>query len=596
MNPNQSPKLRPKELLSKITHVASLLNESSFSESESDHVNALSRVFENFTLELQEMISKESIVANSFEKSFMNEQVEVYAVGKQGGFLAELSNELRIPLNEVLDRINAIKADELDAQQLQQLQTLRSQSYSLIGFIDELTEYSRLVLGQEQFANIDFNFHRLMGDVVFLSKTLIVQKNVSLEFVMDSMVPEVLVGDPAKLSQVLLNILGRIIKSVDEGQIHFEVRLKKKTEDKFYLEFTISDNGVGIEAKALPFIFDAFPPAGIRKPDAYKGSGLRLGIVKQIVSHLDGDISVKSKVGEGTTFTFCLPYIAGDKTRLLKNDTAREYLQDAAKLIRGTRVLVFEDNPINQRFITQRLKKWGCPVFVTDDGVHGLAHLEKKGIDLILMDLNMPVMSGLEITECIRNHTSPTIKQLPIIALTADFTIQDKEKSEAHGINDYLLKPYSPDELLLKMLANKNKTALESRLSEPVAIMYATKIKKPKVYKLDPIFKDCMGQMDLVVELVRLYKQNALEFIGETKFQLMQKDFESLEFSVHKMKSGLAMMRTNELLDIVEQMQKCCKSDRDLKHLNFLYQCFVTQYPITQSKIDAEVKRLQKKK
>ncbi|QCX00077.1 response regulator [Aggregatimonas sangjinii] len=583
--------MRPKELLSKITHVASLLNEFSVAESDSDEADALSRAFENFTEQLEAIIAAESIVANSSTETLNAEKEEVYSRSMEGLSVADIREKLSTHLKKVLNFTDPINADEPDTPRLQRAQMLKSESNSLIEFIDELTEYSKLVLGQEKFANIDFNFHRLMGDVVFLSKTLIVQKNVSLEFVMDSAVPEVLVGDPAKLSQVLLKLLSWTMKCVDEGAIHFEVRLKKKTKDKLFLEFTISDNGIGVEAKAVPFLFDAFPPAGTSKSDALKGSGLGLAIVKQIVTHLDGAVSA----GVGTTFKCCLPYTAGDKGKLRKNDTAREYLLEAAKLIKGTRILVFEDNPINQRFIRQRLKKWDCPVFVTDDGIYGLNLLEEQKIDMILMDLNMPVMSGLEITERIRSHASPSIRQLPIIALTADFTIQDKKKSEAHGINDYLLKPYSPDGLLLKLLANKNKTELKSKLSEPIAATYAAKIKKPKVFNLDPIFKDCMGQMDLVIELVRLYRQNALEFIGETKFQLLQKDFQPLEFSLHKMKSGLAMMRTNDLLDIVEQMQKCCKSDRDLKHLNFLYGCFVTQYPITQSKIDSEVKRLQKK-
>lgn len=587
--------MKPKDLLSKISHVESLLNEFSYEELHSDQAATLRQAFENFTLPLENILAEDSIAADNASQQAIKENRKADGRNQDGLLIANVSHELRTPLNEIIDFTALLKEEELNEVQLERVNALQTASHSLIEFSNELLEYSKLAAGLEQFKSINFNFYWLLRDVVYLCKTLIVRENVSLELVIDPAIPEVLIGDPAKLSQVLLNLLGKAIKFVDEGQIHLNILLRNKTEDSLYIEFTIADNGIGIAAEQLPFIFDLFRQAGSDNASAYGRTGLGLGIVKQIVTQLDGKIAVASNLGKGTTFKCCLPYAAGDKTKLRKNDTAKEYLQDAAKLIKGTRILVFEDNPINQRFIAQRLKKWGCPVFVTENGEYGLSLLDKQDIDLILMDLRMPGMSGLEITERIRKHKSPAIRQLPIIALTADFSIQDKEKSEMHGINDYLLKPYSPDELLLKLFANKNKMESKSKLSAPAPAVGPAENAKSEIFSLDPIFEDCMEQMELLEELVRLYKQNAIEFIGETKFQLQRKDFEAMEFSLHKMKSGLAMMRTNELLALVEQMQSCCKSDRDLKHLNFLYASFVTQYHITQEKIESEVVRLQKK-
>ena len=579
--------MKPKQLFSKISLVESLLDDVSFKQLNSEPVTALKFAFKKFTLQVSEAVAEESVAEG-------HHSTEAFPQNSNVLLVANATQDLRNPLNEIISFTDLLREDTIDPEQMGRINAFRSASHSLLEVIDELSEYAKLSRGLEQFKSINFNFYRLVRDVDYLCQTLIVKKNVTLELVIDTTIPEVLVGDPSRLSQVLLNLIGNIIKFIDEGQILLNVILEKKTDDKLIIAFTISINGFGIAAEQLPFIFDFYRQSGGGADVASnEATGLGLSVVKEIITQLGGDIAVADDTAKCTTVTCYLPYIVGDKAKLRKNDTEKEYLQDAAKMVQGARVLVFEDNPINQLFVKQRLKKWGCTVFVTEDGAYGLDLLEEQEIDIILMDLNMPVMSGLEITECIRKHERKAIRALPIIALTADFTVQDKEKSEMHGINDYLLKPYSPDELLLKLIANKNSIGNVSNLSDPIPSAISIKIEEPDVFSLDQTYTDCMEEIVLVEELVRLYKQNTLEFIGEIKYHLMQKDFETLDFSLHKMKSGLALMRTNDLLTIVEQMQNCSKTDRDLKHLDFLYACFVAEYPKTLSKIDSEVKRLQ---
>ena len=586
--------MKPKELLSWISRVDSLLSEFSFEELPSTEASILKDSFDSFKQQLEDTIAGNGISEGKLlPKPDSSESLG--DVNREAALIANVSHELRTPLNGIIGFADLLKENSLNETQLMHVNAIQSASSSMMDIVSELLEYSKLSAGQEVFEAVHFNFYRLLRDVIFLGKTLIVQKNVLLEMAIDPAIPEILIGDPTKLSQILLNLMGNAIKFVDEGQIDLKIILQKKKGTTLFIEFEISDNGIGIDAEQLPHIFDSYRQADKETSKNYGGTGLGLSIVKQIVTQLGGAISVASNLDKGTTFKFFVPFTEGDRSKLRKNNSNKAYLKNGAKHIKGTRILVFEDNSLNQRLITQRLTQWGCAVFVTDNAEYGINILKEQSIDLVLMDLRMPRMSGFEVSELIRKHKTDSISQVPIIALTADFTIRDKKKSELHGINDYLLKPYSPDELLLKLLVNKKLKNTHLSLEEPTL----KKDLKPNLetpdFDLSFIVDDCMGKLELVAELIHLFKQNVLEFIGEIKSHLVKKDFNGMEFSLHKVKSGLAMMQTNSLHDIVLQMETCLKTNGDLNHLNFLFECFIAEYPSTEEGIQKEFQKLKNK-
>jgi len=211
------------------------------------------------------------------------------------------------------------------------------------------------------------------------------------------------------------------------------------------------------------------------------------------------------------------------------------------------------------------------------------------------MDLRMPGMSGYEVTQRIRDNDSCHIKQIPIIALTADFTVRDQEQCDAYGINDFILKPYSPDELLSKIIKNrdmgKKPLGTHSALAAPLE---STATESSKI-DLTGILEECMGEISLLEELVQLYIQNAMEFIGQAKTHIRNKDFKGLEFAAHKMKSGLAMMKTMSLHSLMVQIHKTAIDGKDVKHMKFLYDCFLEEYSIVESAIMEEVEKLRKR-
>ncbi|MGB5202993.1 MAG: ATP-binding protein, partial [Eudoraea sp.] len=419
---------------------------------------------------------------------------------------------------------------------------------------------------------------------------LMLGKDVKLEVDVDKNIPGNLIGDPSKLSQILLNLLGNSIKFVEEGEIMLKIRLHRQDQEKVALDFVVTDTGIGISKDDLEHIFGSFKQANQQTFSKYGGAGLGLNIVKQIVDKLDGEIKVESTLGVGTTFKFTLPYTKGLSAAISKSKPT----EISSEEVKGMKILVFEDNALNQRLIERRLNSWGCKTYITENPIYGLNLLQTTAIDIVLMDLRMPIMSGFEVTQKIRNNTKKEVAEIPIIALTADFTIDDKNECEENGINDFILKPFSPEELLSKLIKNRNEPQTNYNFSASSDDNQVDQTLSESGFNLNAVLEDCMGEFELLEELIGLYKRNALEFIGDVKMKLQDGDIEGVAFAAHKIKCGLKMMQTMELFSIVEQLNTTAKTTKDINHMQFLLNRFVQEYPKAEKMIDEELGRLNK--
>ncbi len=429
---------------------------------------------------------------------------------------------------------------------------------------------------------------------MYLCKTLVTNKAIKLEASIDPRIPKIMVGDPSKLTQVLLNLLGNAIKFVEKGSIRLSIERKSSKGKIHFLKFSISDTGIGISDEHLEHIFDSFKQAEHSTFAKYGGSGLGLSIVKRIIENLGGSITVTSKLGEGTTFKFVIPFERGNIENLTVKKADEPGLEKKKQAVKGLKVLVFEDNLLNQRLIEQQLKSWSCKPHITDNALNGLSILENKKIDIVLMDLKMPGMSGFEVTERIRKSKNKKVNQIPIVAISADFSTKDKEQCVENGINEFILKPYSTGELLSILVKSTKPMKTTSSVASKKIKPTAGENNKNSEVDFTTILEDCMGELILLEELVVLYKQNALEFIGAVRMHLNNNDLEAVAFAAHKIKSGLAMLKTDGLYTIVEQIQNTSKNDGDKKHLEFLYTCFLQEYPLVEQLIDEKMKALKK--
>lgn len=584
-------KLQTKDLLGQLSDLEATLNGFSFEELSTDDAKALKSSFNRFKSQLNDQIFGAD---NPKEDSAA---LPVSTSNKQDNkLIAHVSHEIRTPLNGIIGFANLLKEEALTDGQLKKVDAIQSASYTLMEIINEVLEYSKLSAGIEDFDKVDFNIHALVKDVMFLCQTLIVNKSVSLKIDIAKSVPKVLVGDPSKLSQVLLNLIGNSIKFVEKGHISLSIRLKHRRNESFMLHFSVQDTGIGIPEEQLGHIFESYKQAEKDTFQKYGGSGLGLSIVKEIIEKQGGSITVSSSVGEGTTFDFFIPFAKGTRVNIPDNEPKTISTLRGKELLGGTKILIFEDNELNQHLISEQLNKWNCGTFVTDNQKEGLSILKTEEIDIVLMDLKMPKMSGFEISENIRSLQDVKLSQIPIIAFSADFTAKDQELCYKAGINDFLLKPYSLNELMIKLLKrkkDKNLTLESIRLLQQESIIPVNSTEEP--VDLNGLLAECYGELDMLKELVRLFKQNIYEFIGAVKIAITNEDFEEIKLAAHKIKSGLALFKTLDLKELILGIEENAKK-MNITEIRKHFNQFLQAYPSKEGLIDAELAKLSKSK
>ena len=582
--------MKSNELLTYLSDLESKLNSFSFEELTSEEATRLKESFQIFKQNLEQKavpVKPEIKISKSIStsKSRFNKKAKTLNTSDQELLIAKVSHEIRTPLNGIIGFTELLAEDNLNERQAVHVKAIQSASNSLLTIINELLEYSKLSSGSSHFENVEFNFSALIKDVSYLCQTLIVNPQVTFNVSISKDIPQILVGDPSKLSQILLNLIGNAIKFVNEGSISLTVDVVSKDEESVLLHFTVEDTGIGISENNLNNIFDYYKQAEVDTQKNYGGTGLGLSIVKHIVTHLNGTIAVSSKLNVGTIFKVELPFKIGKAIEKQAVHVHDATIQARENTIKNMSFLVFEDNTMNQKLIKNRLDFWECTNYVTDSIEFGLSLLEKEKIDVILMDLRMPDINGFDVAKIIRKNPRASISSIPIIALTADFSIKDKKRCDESGINDYILKPFDSKELLKKLTSNITNLKTIKNMHNTSVVSEGSAI-EPSEIDLSVLLEDCFGEVEMLEELVQLFKLNAIEFIGKTKVDLKAANADGVRFNAHKLKAGLKMMRIPSLLRIVEQMHKVCLDDQDFKYLNFLYDCFLKEYPLIETAID----------
>ena len=366
-------------------------------------------------------------------------------------FFTSLSHEMRTPLNAILGVTEQLKSTALNQEQSEMANLLENSSSMLLSAVNEVLDFSRLETGKLSLSKTPFYYKNILNNIVATTSVLANQKGLELTLNQQD-VPDLLVtGDPYRLKQIIINLIANAIKFTDKGKVTVKVSVKNIDSEQIRLSVLITDTGIGIAEKDLPYIFDEFSQIiHHKRVDWQKGSGLGLPICKRLVNLHQGKITVESTVGKGTSFQVELPYaLAQQENRDLSDHKAITLQTDLFKKIN---LLVVDDVKMNLLVIKMIFNKQGINFDSTTNGKEALELFEKNTYDLVLTDIEMPGMDGIELTKKIRAHHNPKKSHTPIIAITGQISPESHTNYISSGLNDYLVKPYKENELLEKII------------------------------------------------------------------------------------------------------------------------------------------------
>jgi PAS domain S-box-containing protein len=500
----------------------------------------ISGIATDITERTQSRLQLESALKRAEEAKELQEQ-----------FLANMSHEIRTPMNGIHGMTTLLLETPLNNEQKEFASMIQRSLNNLTAIVNDILDISNIKAGKLTLEKIQFHVHDQMEIIRNQFAHDVARKKLSFDLRIERDVPASLVGDPYRLRQVLVSLVGNAIKFTNAGRISVHVCTKEKTAKTIFLSFTVQDTGIGIPADKLQTIFKSFAQATMDISRGYGGAGLGLAISKGLVEILGGSISAESEAGRGSVFSFDIPYelplsIEGDEAGVVVN--GRLY---------GKRFLVVEDNEVNQKLIGSVLKKVGGINDIASNGKEAIEYFKKgREYDLVIMDLQMPVMDGYETATYIRQQLKLDI---PIIALTATALKGDQEKCRQVGMNDFMLKPFDFNDLyrrLVNLLFQEENNAFVP--AEPIQ-------ENKKLYDLSLLEE--LDDKESLLDVISLFLENTPVEVMSLPALAQDRNWTELFKLAHKIKGAVAILQATAIAQLLGSIELNAKEEKNLDQI-----------------------------
>ncbi len=467
-------------------------------------------------------------------------------------FMANMSHEIRTPMNSILGFSDLLEKTTLNKMQTEYLMAVKTSGSNLLNIINDILDFSKIEAGKLNIEKISFNIIDLLDSLRVMFAPKAAEKNIQFNVVVDEKTPTYIFGDPTRLLQILINLTNNAIKFTQQGHVKLSCEIKNIEHDVVQFVFKIKDTGIGIPDDKIEGIFERFNQGNTETTRKYGGNGLGLAIVKQLVKIQNGDISLKSKEGIGSEFLVKMSYPISYENKIIQSENKNKLFKIISD--KPLHILLAEDHILNQKLAVAYLEGFGLQVDLAENGVEAVEKFKTKKYDLILMDIQMPLLDGYHAAKQIREELSNTI---PIIAMTAHIMANEREKCMSYGMNDYISKPFK--EIELYTIVNQYiGTHYESKnfAKELILENDVETSKKYSVINPEHLYSLSRGNNTFIKEIIHLFlDQNPIE-IKEIEKSIEQQDYAVISSIAHKMKTSVGFIGIEQLLAPLNQLEK----------------------------------------
>lgn len=489
-------------------------------------------------------------------------------------FMANMSHEIRTPLNAISGFIDQLHASEMNPKQKKQTSIIQKSIQHILNIINDILDFSKLNARKLTLQSKGFEPEKTVKQTIELLETLVDGKSVELKLTQSEDIPAILIGDAYRLRQILLNIIGNAIKYTNVGTIKIEMSGRVEENGKFLLKLCVKDTGIGIDDAELENIFKEFHMADNARWSKAGSSGLGLSITKMLIELFEGNITIESKINQGTSVCIEIPFEIGTSNDLVSENS---YMNDLF-FLENKRIIIADDEPFNRILLNNILHKYNARTFEAENGHHVLSILDKEEIDCILMDVKMPELNGLQTTQRIRSLANEKVAKTPIVAISAALTPDNLTNFRNLDVEHYLEKPFKESELLnmiFQVLQPDNVSSI-TQLMEIENKEHST----GQLFDLEELQKQSGNDPNFMHEMVQTLLSSTMQGIEEIDRGIEESNWNSINMVAHRIASPLRFIKANDAYKSIKQIEYLTESGEDIpiKIINAQFDAFKVQF------------------